>query len=318
MITLSLLLSPPAVNASGFIPNNAKSTPACEASLSTEAPLQTSQAIPQQLTMGLIPYRPEGSLSFPQFAQKISAQVEEAHHNGANFIMLPELLVQDLVDHTRGEDTFGEQVRTLSKHWPEFLQLNQDLAKKLKIILYSGTFTREENGLIHNSGALIFPDGQTFVQDKLFMTPFEKRWEISPGKKLNIVETPWGNWVNLICYDCEIPYLSNEIAKYKPTLILAPSMTEATSGFHRVRWTAQARAIEHKAYVVHVGMVGGPDEWENHGQCAIIAPFDNVLGGVISESELNSNHCHHGILDFSKLKESRASDSVYPGRDQTP
>lgn len=279
--------------------------------------LTATQAFePTAVEIGLVGYPVEGDLAFTQFAQKLTAHVQEAAHAGLQMVVFPELLVQELVNHSLGEDSFGEQVLDLSRHWDEFLALQLRLSKQFNIIVFSGTFPRRAGDKVYNTGAIIFPNGEYFLQDKLFMTPFEIEWGISPGESLTVIETIWGNWIHLICYDCEIPFLSNLIADVRPTLILTPSMTEALPGFHRVRWTAQGRAIEHKTFVAHVGMVGGPSSWPNYGQCSVIGPYDSVLCGLVAESQPNFTGVFPVRLDFQRLQMSRLSNSVYPARDQ--
>src|SRR6185437_5326116 len=124
----------------------------------------------RKVMVGLVSYSPEGSLSFERFAQKYSTLVEQAANRGAKVVVFPELLVQDLVDHSLGEDSFGPQVRELATLWPKFLAMAQEQSKKWDVVLYSGTFTRREGDKIYNTGALIFPDGKVAMQDKVYLT----------------------------------------------------------------------------------------------------------------------------------------------------
>lgn len=272
--------------------------------------------VDSKLKVGLVGYLAEGGLNFSKFAEKLTWLIEDATRTGAKLVMLPELLIQDLVDHSLGEDSFGPQMKELARHWPSLLGLITRLAQELKVVIYSGTFARNINAQTRNSGALVFPDGFHLIQDKLYMTPFEKDWKFSPGNTLHVLETPFGNWVNLICYDCEIPEISHHLVALKPTLLFIPSMTGATQGRQRVRWTAQARAIEHKAFVLQAVMARGQEPWLNTGQCAVLGPWDDLFQGVLTEAYLNEPGLLTFEIDFAKLKTSRELASVYPGRDQ--
>jgi len=108
-----------------------------------------------------------------------------------------------------------------------------------------------------------------------------------------VIETDLGTIGILICYDVEFPLLARALVDAGAEILLAPSCTEALSGYNRVRIGAMARALENQCVVVHAPTVGEAPWCEpvdaNTGAAAIYGPPD--LGfpdsGVIAQGELN-------------------------------
>ena len=82
----------------------------------------------------------------------------------------------------------------------------------------------------------------------------------------------------LTCYDIEFPEIVRMAKAKGADVIFCPSCTDDRHGFHRVRYTSHARAIENQIYVVLTGTVGSPPTVDlmraNFGQAAIITPND--------------------------------------------
>ena len=60
----------------------------------------------------------------------------------------------------------------------------------------------------------------------------------------------------LTCYDIEFPEIVRMAKAKGADVIFCPSCTDDRHGFHRVRYTSHARAIENQVYVVTTGTVG--------------------------------------------------------------
>ena len=65
-----------------------------------------------------------------------------------------------------------------------------------------------------------------------------------------------GNIAILICYDVEFPEVARVMAEAGAEILFVPSCTDGREGFCRVRYCAQARAIENQVYVAMTGTVG--------------------------------------------------------------
>ncbi|HVH99270.1 MAG TPA: nitrilase-related carbon-nitrogen hydrolase, partial [Enhygromyxa sp.] len=186
----------------------------------------------------------------------------------------------------------------------------------LGVAILGGTAPRSTDAGIVNTAMLAFPNGQRVLQDKLFLTPDEAAWGWTTGDSLQVFDTPWGRSTMLICYDSQFPSLSHQLGEAAPELLLIPSMT-CDKGLFRVRWSAQARAIEHHAYVVVVGTVDAHASAAGfHGQAVVLTPQDSGFAGVLAEGPRNREAIVHAKLDLAQLRRSRIAAGLYAARDQ--
>jgi predicted amidohydrolase len=110
--------------------------------------------------------------------------------------------------------------------------------------------------------------------------------------------------------------ISNSLAQQNVDVILIPSQT-GEPGFTRVRWAAQARAIEHMAYVVVTGTTGCPaDGWEMKAQGAVLGPSLDGFTPLIAEGVMDANAVVFASLDLAKLREAKAAGKYCPAQDQ--
>ena len=147
------------------------------------------------------------------------------------------------------------------------------------------------------------------------MTRFEREdWAIAPGGPLKLFDTALGKIGVLICYDSEFPLLGR--ALHEADLILAPSCTEALSGYWRVRIGAMSRALENQCVTVMASLVGN-NEWSkavdmNTGTGGVFGPPDKGFPatGVLAEGTLNQPGWTYADVDLSAIAEVRADGHV--------
>jgi predicted amidohydrolase len=166
------------------------------------------------------------------------------------------------------------------------------------------------------------PNGKVGVQGKIHMTRFEnEEWFVSPHSQLKVFETDFGLMGVNICYDVEFPELARALALHGVSILVVPSCTDDRQGFLRVRYCAQARAIENQLYVIHSGTVGSlpmvPAISLNYGQASILTPSDYSFSrdGILAEGIPNQETMVTGDLDLKKLLEAREQGTVLPLRD---
>jgi predicted amidohydrolase len=272
------------------------------------------------VTISAVQFGFSGGQSYDQFFAKVKGYVLEAKAAGAQLVVLPELISLDMMNPEL-ED--GPQIEVIATEYaPRYFAEVQALAKEAGLTILGGSTPRKVGKDIVNTAILAQPDGQTLLQDKLFLTPDEKAWGWTPGKTLQVADTKFGKLAILICYDTEIPVLSNILVPERPEIILVPSMTGASTGYHRVYWTALGRAIEHFAYVVHTGTVGrgasvGGEGWENYGRASFITPQAPGFPGILGQGELNQPSVVTQTFNLQQLREGRKADGVvYPAQSQ--
>ena len=232
-------------------------------------------------------------------------------------MVFPELLTADIIKITDLQSE-AEAMRALSGNFFDIYKTwLMAKADEYEMAILGGSTPRQHQGEILNTSLLVFPGQKIYMQDKLFLTPSEKDWGFVGGQQLQVMDTPLGKIVILICFDCEMPLLSQMLAEQQPELILVPSWTSTLQGFHRVLWTAQARAIEHFAYVVKTSTVADTENAEEHfGQAAIIPPQDLDFNETLQQGLFNQEDFIWGKIDLEKLSSQRTATGYYPAQEQ--
>lgn len=280
----------------------------------TTTPTTASQP---KLRIATVQYPIEGNQTLKTFLAKIERYVSEAHQRHADLIVFPELIALDAWPLASKESDTLLARQIAEKITPEFFTFVKTLSKKYKVAILAGSAPRQIEDKIRNTALLAFADGRTIMQDKLFLTSWERDVKWQAGERLEVFDTPWGRTAILICYDVEFPRISQALARVAPELLLVPSMTESKSGLERVRWSAQARAVEHHAYVVVSGTVGSPTtSWNHFGQNLLLSPRDTEFAKAPIIGKRGEASIVHGVLDFEKLRKSRATTKFYPAKEQ--
>ena len=271
---------------------------------------------PNILRVAAVQYPLAEGRSARDFYAKMSTFIQEAKNNGAQLVVFPELVTTELIDWSN--ENYVQQLRDVAANFtPRYIHWLQTKARELQISILGGTTPRVVNGQIYNTAVVALPDGTSFLQDKLFLTPDEKEWNWTPGTALKVFNAPWGKTVITTCFDCEFPMVSQLVAKVKPELILVPSWTSSESGLNRVDWTAKSRAVEHFSFVVKTGTVPDPASPQIHfGKASIITPQDKGFPTTVIEGNLNESVIVYGNLDMQKLNQRRQDTGYYPVKEQ--
>jgi predicted amidohydrolase len=160
-------------------------------------------------------------------------------------------------------------------------------------------------------------------QDKLHITPYEREeWNLIGGTQLTTFDSDAGTLGILICYDIEFPELARLMSEQAVDILLVPFWTDTQSGYHRVRFCAQARAIENECFVVMAGSVGahyGLDALNlQYARSVVFSPCDFGFPphGVVAEAETGIATQLICDLDLELLKRVRSSGSVTNSKDR--
>lgn len=284
--------------------------PGAAAAVAVEKPSYAAK-----LRVAALQYPITGALDWSAFEAKFRQQAMKGAQTGAELLVFPELLTLDALKPGEPEKAAVERIaRELTPRW---IELARALALELKVSIMAGTSPRFVGGVMRNTALTVLSDGRVFFQDKLFLTKWEADMGITPGQTIEVVPAPWGPTAVLICYDIEFPYVSQSLAAAAPEVILVPSQTESPWGMRRVLWSAQARAIEHHAFVVVSPAVGHPQpQWRLYGQAAVITPQEK---GYWARPLTGLRHKESFVMDqlnLETLRRIRAESKFYPVRDQ--
>ncbi len=236
--------------------------------------------------------------TFDQFRDQVEALVETAADYKCQLVVFPEYFTVQLLTLGNIRRPIHEQIRELASQLPRFLELMADLAHAHRVYIVGGTIPvmSDASDIVHNESYFFSPSGTHGVQGKLHMTRFETEdWKIRAHNELKIFETELGRMAIAICYDVEFPEIARAAARADAHILLVPSCTDDRQGFLRVRYCAQARAIENQMYVVVAHTVGSlpqvPAVHLNYGQAAILTPSDFPFSrdGILAEGNVNQD-----------------------------
>lgn len=260
--------------------------------------------------------------SFEDFAKQCEYYIKTAQEYGAEFVLFPEFFTTQLMSIS------NDQQKALSiDDLPQFTEAYRDLFSSLAMEtgmhIIGGTHVIRKEGKLYNTAHLFYPDGSIAEQPKLHMTPTEVYdWKITPGESLQVFETAKGTIALLTCYDIEFPEIVRMAKAKGADVIFCPSCTDDRHGFHRVRYTSHARAVENQVYVVTTGTVGSLPTVDfmraNIGQAAVITPNDIPFPpqGILVEGEMNQDMIVTADLDLELLYKVREKGSVTTWRDR--
>lgn len=259
---------------------------------------------------------------FEEFAQQVEALVWTAQDYHVKLLVFPEYFTCQMLTLNNVRRPIKEQIRQLARLEDRIVELMTRLARESGLYIIGGTLPAmdpPDEVTVYNECYVYSPNGEWDVQGKLHMTRFEREeWIMSAHKRLKVFDTEIGKLAITICYDVEFPELARAAAREGAYLLIVPSCTDDRQGFLRVRYCAQARAIENQLYVIHACTVGSlpmvPAVSLNYGQASILTPSDFAFSrdGILAEGVANQESMVIGELDMDRIKEIRQSGTVLP------
>jgi predicted amidohydrolase/ribosomal protein S18 acetylase RimI-like enzyme len=263
--------------------------------------------------------------SWAEFEQQVEFFVATADEYHCHFLVFPELFTAQLVSimdpNLEGRVAFHE----LANYADRYLEMFIRLAKRFSIYIIGGSHPMREEGRLVNVACLFSPGGNVYKQEKLHITPTERReWGIQPGRGLKVFETEFGRIAIQVCYDIEFPEPSRLLTLSGAEVIFVPYSTDEKKAYLRVRYCSQARAVENWIYVVMSGNVGNLPQVRsfliNYGQAAIFTPSDFAFppNATAAEAEPDTETVVITELDLGSLALQREVGSVRPLRDRRP
>ena len=198
--------------------------------------------------------------TWSDYAAKLTDWVQTAVGQGADLLVFPEYGAMEL-SMLSGPVAAGDAegcLHAVSSRIADVDDLHADLATRYGVHILAASAPVFDDAIGPrpvNRARLFSPTGGRAAQDKQIMTRFERDpWDIATGGPLQIFDTRLGKMAVLICYDSEFPLLARAVSE--TDLILAPSCTEALTGYWRVRIGAMARALEQQCVSVMASLVG--------------------------------------------------------------
>ncbi len=234
----------------------------------------------------------------------------------ADFALFPEFFNAPLMaDYNHLPES--KAIRELAKYTPKIVQKFSELAISYNINIITGSMPEVRNELLYNVGYICKRDGTKERYEKLHVTPDEaKIWGMQGGTELRTFDTDCGKIGVLICYDSEFPELSRLLADEGMDILFVPFLTDTQNGYSRVRFCAQARAIENECYVAIAGSVGNLPKVNNmdiqYAQSMVFTPcdFSFPANGIKAEATTNTEMILIADVDLDMLKDLNKFGSV--------
>jgi predicted amidohydrolase/ribosomal protein S18 acetylase RimI-like enzyme len=269
-----------------------------------------------------VQYRMHWIDTWEEFEKQCSFFMDTAAHSQADFALFPELLTSQLIGMEGGRRP-ADSVRALAELTPQYLDFFSRAAVKYNLNVIGGTqFTLEAERLF-NVAYLFRRNGTIERQEKLHVTPDERRWwGVEPGSRLGVFDTDRGKIAILPSYDVMFPELARIAVGEGAQILFVPFSVEDRAGYLRVRYCCQARAVENDVYVVASGTTGNlpfvahaDTHWAQSG---IFTPVDYSFArdGIAEESTPNIETLAVADVDLELLRRHRYEGKVQPWPDR--
>ncbi|MFI5384952.1 MAG: nitrilase-related carbon-nitrogen hydrolase [Fimbriimonadales bacterium] len=239
--------------------------------------------------------------------------VNEAHRQGAEVVVLPELQVLELLN-IEPELAEHKAARYLAQYGDAMEEWLKRISGSSGMTLVGGSYFKETPHGIVNVCAIADPGRGLALGTKNNLTTYERKmWNLHPGNGLAKPHDPRIGVT--ICYDCEFPESGRALAEEGVLVQCVPAFTETKRGFQRVRWSCKARAIENQNFVVHaslLGSLGREPAPSSYGSSAILTPSIEPfpVSAILAETPLGEEGVIVADLDLNMLEQARESGDV--------
>lgn len=280
------------------------------------SPPRPSLGTKSVVRLGLVQMQMRATPGLQEFFDYVEFFIDAVSGYQADFVVFPEYINAPLMAPFNG-DGAAAAIRKLAGFTEQIRSFFLQKAVEYNINIVTGSMPLYENGQLHNIVYLCRRDGTCDYQLKLHITPSELRdWGMTGGDELKVFDTDCGKIAMLICYDIEFPELGRLLADRGVRLLFVPFCTDTATGYNRVRYCSQARAIENECYVAIAGSVGNLPGVINmdiqYAQSAVFSPSDFAFPNqaIVSETTPNAEATLIADVDTDLLKELNMRGSV--------
>lgn len=280
--------------------------------------------VSETVRVSLVQYQQRRVSSFEEFGHQVEYFVDVVADYKSDFVVFPELFTLQLLSIENQQIPASEAIKTLTGYTERLKNLLSDLAVRYNINIIGGSHpTRDENGNILNICYVCLRDGSVHGQAKIHPTPNERYWwNIEGGDNLHTIMTDCGPIGVMICYDSEFPELARHLVDQGAQMLFVPFCTDERQSYMRVRYCAQARAVENQCFVAMAGNVGNLPNVDNmdiqYAQSCILTPCDFPFArdGIAADTTPNVEMVAFADLRLEDLRTARRSGTVQNLKDR--
>ena len=260
--------------------------------------------------------------SWEDFETQCRFFVDAAASSKADFVLFPELISNQLLSVESGRRP-ADAVRALAAHTPRYLKLFSAAAVKYNVNIVGGSQFTVEDDLLFNVAYLFRRDGTIERQRKLHVSADERRWwGVEPGTDFGVFDTDRGRIAITTGYDVQFPELARVAREADAQILFVPYSVEDRTGYLRVRYCCQARAVENDLFVIASGTTGNlpfvAHADTHYAQSCIFTPLDYSFArdGIAAESTPNVETMVIADVDLDLLRRHRFDGAVQPWEDR--
>jgi len=281
-----------------------------------EKPSKKAKQIKKIVRLGLVQWQMRPYKNINELMQQAEYFVDTLSAYKSDFALFPEFFNAPLMAEYN-QMSEAEAIRKLAEYTSPIIQEFSKLSISYNINIITGSMPELVGDTLYNVGYLCRRNGSVERYEKLHITPDElKVWGMKGGNKLQTFDTDCGKIGILICYDVEFPELSRLLADEGMDILFVPFLTDTQNGYSRMRYCAQARAIENECYVAIAGSVGNLPKVHNmdiqYAQSMVFTPCDFAFPttGIKSEATPNTEMILISDVDLDLLRELHSFGSV--------
>jgi len=272
--------------------------------------------------IGLVQWQMRSYSNISELMKHAEYFVDAVSDYQADFILFPELFNTPLMADYNHMDS-AKAMRELAKYTQPIIEEFSKLAVSYNVNIIAGSMPYIFEESLYNVSYLFRRNGSMEEVYKIHPTPAEiSSWGMRGGDEVKVFDTDCGKVGILICYDVEFPELSRILAGQDMQILFVPFLTDTQNGYNRVKFCAQARAVENECYVAIAGCVGNLPNVNNMGisyaQSAVFTPsdFGFPTNGIQSEATPNTEMIVIADVDLSLLDELHEYGSVQNIKDR--
>ena len=268
------------------------------------------------IRIGLVQWQMRPYFKPEDLLQQVEYFVDAVSDYESDFILFPEFFNAPLMGLFNNLDSH-HAIKELAHFTPQLVEAMGKMAVSYNVNIIAGSMPELRDDKMYNVCYVLQRNGKTDKVDKIHITPSEEYdWHIQGGNEIEVIETDVARIGIQICYDVEFPEMSRILAEKGMQLLFVPFLTDTQNAYNRVRFCAQARAIENECFVAIAGNVGNLPKVTNmdlqFAQSAVLTPSDFAfpVNGIKAEATPNTEMIVVSDVDLSLLTELHNHGSV--------
>ncbi len=272
--------------------------------------------------IGLVQWQMRPYYELKDFLTQVEYFVDAVSDYDSDFILFPELFNAPLMVRYNNLDGRAA-IKELAGFTESIVDAMSKMAVSYNLNIIAGSMPEWRDGKIFNVCYVLQRNGKIDSISKIHITPSEEyEWNIYGGNEIKVIDTDAGKIGVQICYDVEFPEMTRKLAEEGMQILFVPFLTDTQNAYNRVRFCAQARAIENECFVAIAGNVGNLPKVINmdlqFAQSAVLTPSDFAfpVNGVKAEATPNTEMIVVSDVDISLLTELHNYGSVQTLKDR--